>query len=316
MGPILHNSYSFDDAITSFGNETLPEFFCQDNFVVVPKAVICLVTLGNPASEAHLQSPSCVIWKRPDCRTWLAGKVVEVWDRSGSETRKIREHHVFLRSQDDESFFYAGQAHLGSYGGADYSANFYLQHKLPREEWLRLGGYAGWLVEVNHQNHRVDNGDLKSFRDLAEELPRQEFSHLCMTRYEEDSLTLHSNQCRGWLMYLREPADGGLYTYDAEYVGDPKAEELFRCVCGIDLEFPRVRRCLAIWRSALPRSSLRPENCPVASLGPSRKMRWPCRAVLRWHLGADDGSRGVKRNSITLASGQLYGNNIFRAWVR
>src|SRR5262249_11774679 len=79
IAPVLHQMYSFDDAITSFGNETLPEFFCQDNFIVLPKAVFCLATLGDAALEPHLQSPSCVIWKRPDCRTWLPGKVTEVW---------------------------------------------------------------------------------------------------------------------------------------------------------------------------------------------------------------------------------------------
>jgi hypothetical protein len=41
-------------------------------------------------------------------------------------------------------------------------------------------------------------------------LNRQEFAHLQMTRYEEDSLTIHTNARRGWLMYLRFPADNGL----------------------------------------------------------------------------------------------------------
>jgi hypothetical protein len=247
MAPVLHQMYSFDDAIASFGNETLPEFFCQDSFIVMPKAVFCLATLGDVASEPHLQSPSCVIWKRPDCRTWLPGKVTEVWDRSGPQVKKLRDHHVFLRVPGEESFCYAGPAHLGSYGGPDYSANFYLENKLPRELWLRYGGYPGWTVEVNHKAHKVKSGDLPTFRNLVGSLPAQEFSHLCMTRYEEDSLTLHTNAHRGWLMYLREPADGGLYTHDVSYHGDTNAEELFRCTCGIDLQFPA--------RSTLPRES-------------------------------------------------------------
>jgi hypothetical protein len=94
------------------------------------------------------------------------------------------------------------------------------------------------LVEVNHLAHRVGNGDLGAFRQLAQELTRQEFSHLCMTRYEEDSLTVHTNDRRGWLMYLRYPGDNGAYTSDPEYTGEPEVEEAFRCVCGIGLEFP------------------------------------------------------------------------------
>jgi hypothetical protein len=84
----------------------------------------------------------------------------------------------------------------------------------------------------------VDNGDLRTFRKLAEDLPRQEFSHLCMTRFEEDSLTLHTNDRRSWLMYLRYPGDGGIYTHDPDYTGEQEVEEEFRCVCGIGLEFP------------------------------------------------------------------------------
>ena len=38
-------------------------------------------------------------------------------------------------------------------------------------------------------------------------------------------------------MYLRDPADGGVYTRDLGYSGPADAEEVFRCGCGIDLEF-------------------------------------------------------------------------------
>lgn len=238
MVPILHQRYTFDDAITSFGNETLPEFFCENDFVVVPKAVICLVTIGDPASDAFLPSPSSVIWKRPDHKVWLPGKVTEVWDRSQSKVKMLKDHHVFLRMPEDDSYFYAGIAHISSFGGQDYSASFSLADKLPRDVWLRYGGYPAWLLEANHATHRVQADGLAEFRRIAGELPNQEFAHLSLTRYEEDSLTLHTNKHRGWLMYLREPADSGLYTHDVGYSGDPKAEEIFRCGCGIDLEFP------------------------------------------------------------------------------
>jgi hypothetical protein len=236
--PILHKLYTFDNAIASFGNDAFPEFFCHNDFAVLPKAVACLVTIGDPATDPFLPSPSSVIWKRPDFRTWLPGQVTEVWDRSQAKVKKLKDHDIFLRLPKDERYFYAGPAHLGSYGGQDYSADFSLNHKLPRDVWLRYGGYPGWLVEVNHATHRVDKGDLAAFRRIAKELPRQEFAHLSLTRYEEDSLNLHTNKGRGWLMYLREPADGGLYTHDPGFTGDPNAQEVFRCVCGIDLEFP------------------------------------------------------------------------------
>jgi hypothetical protein len=233
----LHEMYSFDDAIEAFGEAT-PEYFCRDNFVVMPGAVICLATLGDPKTEPFLPSPSRLNWKRPDCKIWLPEKVTEVFDRSGTKAKKIRDHHVFLRSHPGESFCYAGPAHLGSYGGPNYVADFFLKQKLPREAWLRYGGYPGWNVEVNHEDHAVDAGDVQTFRRLSASLLSQDFSHLCMTRYEEDSLSVYVNEHRGWLMYLCEPGDGGISTFDVDFMGDRTREEVFRCGCGIDLEYP------------------------------------------------------------------------------
>jgi hypothetical protein len=71
---------------------------------------------------------------------------------------------------------------------------------------------------------------------LVEKLPRKKFSHLYVTRYEEDSLTVHINARRGWLNYQRSPRDFGMHTRDLDYSGDPGVEEVFQCICGIDLE--------------------------------------------------------------------------------
>src|SRR5262249_50867612 len=151
--------------------------------------------LGETTDEPHVPCPSCFVWQphRLDYEPsgeipWLPEKVREVWDRSQNQVRKIRDHHVFLRTPSDERFFYAGPAHLGSYGGVPgrngtgVAASFSLSEKLPREVWLKFGGYPGWLVEVNHHSHRVAASDLAAFKQLVNELSGQEFSHLCMTR--------------------------------------------------------------------------------------------------------------------------------------
>jgi hypothetical protein len=106
----------------------------------------------------------------------------------------LREHHIFLRAPGDRTFAYAGPAHLGCLGDGrgGKAAGFTLAAKLPRDLWLRLGGYPGWSVEVNHQAHLVDAGDTAAFDALLAEPTRKKFSHLTMTRYEEDSLTLHT----------------------------------------------------------------------------------------------------------------------------
>jgi hypothetical protein len=251
VGLTLHQWYTADEAVAAFGGDAASERSCDGQFVILPEAVLCLVTLGETTGEPHIPCPSCLVW-RPrrldyepsDALPWLPEKVREVYDRGQKPIKKLRQQHVFLRTPSDERFIYAGPAHLGSYVSVpgndvtELSADFSLNERLPREAWLKFGGYPGWLVEINHQRYRVDADDLTTFERLVNELPRQEFSHLCMTRYEEDSLTVHTNARRGWLMYLRYPADGGIYARDLEYEGDPRSEEVFECVCGIDLEFP------------------------------------------------------------------------------
>jgi hypothetical protein len=248
---MLHQWYTADEAVAVFGGDAAADALCDGQFIVLPKVVLCLATLGRATDEPHVPCPSCFAWRlrRLDYEPseevpWLPEAVREVWDRNQKRVRKLRDHHIFLRTPSDERFFYAGPAHLGSYGHAPgrdatgVSANFSLSEKLPRKEWLQFGGYPGWLVEVNHHSYRIAGDDPAAFERLVKRLPRRKFSHLCLTRYEEDSLTVHTNARRGWLMYLRYPADGGVYTRDLGYSGDPEAEEVFQCVCGIDLEFP------------------------------------------------------------------------------
>jgi hypothetical protein len=240
VSPALHQWLSMADAVAAFGAGEYGEVYCDGQFVVLPSAVLCFVTTGATPDGSHVESPSQVLW-RPDPRV----PSVKEYDWLPEPVREARDHHLFLRGKSDGRFFHAGGAHLGSYGGSrnaagvpTFHATFSLDQKLPRDVWVQLGGYPGWLVEVNHESHRVDAGDRAAFERLIAQLPRQPFSHLNMTRYEEDSLSVFTNSRRGWLMYLRHPADGGMYTHDPDYRGPPDSVEVFRCACGIDLEFP------------------------------------------------------------------------------
>jgi hypothetical protein len=114
-----------------------------------------------------------------------------------------------------------------------------MREKPPRDAWIKFGGYPGWLLDINHEIHRIALGDLATFEKLLDVMPQQQFSHLCMTRYEEDSLHVHTNARRGWLMYLRDPMDAGMYVSDPRCGKWPGEEEEFRCSCGIDLSFRR-----------------------------------------------------------------------------
>jgi hypothetical protein len=238
VGPKLHRRFTIDEAVAAFEPAGTAEFLCDHQFVIFPKAILCMATVGDPAKQTHVSSASHVVWKPGqiddmtlDQRWSVHDKVTEAW---GSERQRIKEHHVFLRLPGDESFLYAGKAHLGSYSAAE--ANFTLNEKLPRDEWLRLGGYPGWLVDVSNRSERIDPGDLDAFQRLLAEIAGQEFSHLSMTRFEEDELTVHTNARRGWLLYQRDPADYSFCGRDPTETGLGEADELFRCgCCGIVL---------------------------------------------------------------------------------
>jgi hypothetical protein len=233
VGPTLHQWYTIAEALAAF-ESAAAEFLCGRQFIILDNAVLCMATVGDPATQPHVPSASSVVWKpnRLADQGWnLHDKITDV---GGPNRQRLKEHHVFLRLPAEKRFLYAGNAHLGCWSAVD--AIFTLNQKLPREEWLRLGGYPGWLIDVNHRSERVDNGDLAAFRRLASETAGLEFAHLSMTRFEEDVLTVFTNARRAWLMYQLNPADGFYSGCDPDFTGDRQAEELFRCVCGVEMD--------------------------------------------------------------------------------
>lgn len=245
----LHSRCTEEGAVAAFGSEAACEWYCCRQFAVLPFTVLCFATVGTRPGQSAMVSPSEVRWRpgnlnyHPEERTpWLPKKVSDVWSRGSKGRRRIREHHMFLRTDAAEEYLYAGPAHLGSYGSDGESSpigvavEFSLSSKLPRDVWLELGGYSGWKVEVNHETRFIDEGDTLAFDSMLCRLLEPEYSHVSMTRYEEDSLTLFMNSQRAWVMYHERAPSRELCAYDAGY--DVGGDEEFQCACGIKLEFP------------------------------------------------------------------------------
>lgn len=247
VGPALYERYTSDEALAAFGNSETAEPACDGQFVVLPAAVLCLATVGNSPTDPSLGTPSSFCWRpgrldydRSDEVPWLPTSVRDVW---GPNREQLKEHHLFLRATGDEHFVYVGTAHLGSWGNngipGDEVAGFSLNVKLPRDVWLHLGGYTGWCATLNHQDPRyLDTDDLAGFQRLVDELPRQENSHLELTRYEEDRLFVALNSRRGWISYQRPFRSFGIHVLDADSSSDPESVEGFWCDCGLELEVP------------------------------------------------------------------------------
>lgn len=248
----IHTEYTRNQAIEGFqANRRLDGEFCDGEFVLLQDIILCFFTIeyvvNNPKNDDknRLDSPTYFIWhpKRMDYApnerwTWFPYKAREIYNEE--RTKKEKTHHLFLRNQADEKYLYAGEAHLGSYGGwgEKCDARFTLKNKLPRENWDKFGGYKAWCIDTNHQIYFMDKSEVNSFDNLFNKLQKQESFHFSITRYEEDSLHLHTNNKRSWLMYLREPGDCGLYIEDQKITGKDKIE-LFECSCSISMEFPK-----------------------------------------------------------------------------
>jgi hypothetical protein len=191
----LHATYSKKSALTQFDGE--PQELCDGQFTVLPTAVLGFLTMVKSTDGSHLRNPSSVIWKpnRLDYASseehpWFPRNAREVFDRSGREVVRMRRHHIFIRFAGAIDYVYAGEAHLGSFGGprGDYPGNreacFTLAQKLPRDVWLQCGGYSGWQIDVNHKEHVISQTDHADFDHLLEELAKPAYSHWCMTRYK------------------------------------------------------------------------------------------------------------------------------------
>ena len=146
MKPTLHQWYSADEAIAAFGGAQSAEILCDGQFVVLPTAVLCLATLGKPATGPYILFPSSFVWKPgrldydpADEFPWLPEKARAVW---GTNREKIKEHHLFLRAPGDERFLYAGTAHLGSHGNNGIPVLTASTEKTPLERsvWLLRTG--------------------------------------------------------------------------------------------------------------------------------------------------------------------------------
>jgi len=124
-----------------------------------------------------------------------------------------------------------------------------------------LGGFPHWEVELNHQTYRLGRENVDGLRRLVNQVMYPNRGHIMLTRYEEDSLHLYTNETRGWLMYLREPGDSGLYL--GTTCADDVIEE-FTCECGISLEFPRSQTLPAEAAAALFEEFVRSGRLPTS----------------------------------------------------
>jgi hypothetical protein len=134
----LYQHYTRDELLAQFGGVDRAEAFCNAEFIVFPQATVCLFTTRIGLSPSHFTNPSSFTWRprgQPDVDDcYVSGLPPAV---------TARHHHLlFVRTSATQAYLYVGAAHLGSYvsAGKNFSADYYLDAKLPRSAWLAVGG--------------------------------------------------------------------------------------------------------------------------------------------------------------------------------
>lgn len=245
----LYRELTQAEALSAFATRPDHPRFFGDICVVTDDAVLWFLVVRE--GGAVLASSRDVRWTHPNAgatrppkgveaiRAWMAElwpkPVVDVYERTETSMKRIRTHQLFLSEAGSERFVYVGDAHLGSYGG-DGEACLTLGAQLPREIWLRFGGYSGWQVELAHDLSIVASDDRSKFDAILGEFVIRPFAHLVLTRYEQDALHVFKNERCAFVMYLRRPDDGGLYL-DRGPLPGASEDDVFECDCGISLTY-------------------------------------------------------------------------------
>jgi len=143
--PQLYRQYDRQQAISFFGHLNEAKVLCDGQWLVLPNAVVCLSTVGEPPGVSHFHPASRF--------HWVADKPYEASDDQWAflplETRAGRKEDrpmfLFVRAAASDRFTYVGQlapAHSwGVRAGHTFGfGNFDLSPTLPSRVWETLGG--------------------------------------------------------------------------------------------------------------------------------------------------------------------------------
>lgn len=246
----LYHSCTAEQAVARFGDPAEAELFCDRQFAVLPGTTVCFATQGDPDSGTKLLAPSKLAWKparldyhSEDKRPWLPERLTICVERDGAW---LPLHHMFLRVAGEQQFVYAGIAVLNSFGDIpengriQKAAHFTLDTKLPRDLWLRFGGYAGWRVGFNNTELRFEASDWAGFEQLLAGVPTAPGYWLVwITGYDEQWFTVQFNAHRARLRY-GPGGERGVESWDSD-CPNPRRREFFGNDGQIDVVFAAER---------------------------------------------------------------------------
>jgi hypothetical protein len=211
---MLYESCTAEQAVAAFGDPAKARFYCDLQFTVFPRATLCFATMGNLKTGTKLLTPSKLAWRparldyHPEERDtpWLPKRLTRCVERSGAY---LPLHHMFLRTARAKKYVYVGIAELpmlgdiSENGRIQKAAHFTLDAKLPRELWLRFGGYPGRLVTFNGVERRFAGDDVAGLEQLLAGISASPgYWDVSLDGYEEHWFTVLFNARRAWLRFV------------------------------------------------------------------------------------------------------------------
>jgi hypothetical protein len=122
---------------------------------------------------------------------------------------------------------YLGPAYLAAYGRSGHDshgeASFHLVDRLPRELWLRLGGFADILVEANGVRQNLEATAVSAA--VTDVLAASDTGQLGVLRWTGAALTVLFEAERAFVMELSGPDDVGLVACDPLRSGERQPVE-------------------------------------------------------------------------------------------
>jgi hypothetical protein len=114
--------------------------------------------------------------------------------------------HLFVHQAAGQPYYYIGKGQLTGSGPQPTGSLLLLYHiepRLPREAWLRFGGYDGWLVRIGRNEHIVPS-HIDGIRLVANQWGRIS-AEIQVTRYDGDLLQAVINDAdQAVVSYLKD----------------------------------------------------------------------------------------------------------------
>jgi hypothetical protein len=153
-------------------------------------------------------------------RHWTAGD--PAFDPRGDANLGGQEIQLFVapRAEAGDGYYaFVGAGKVDAftlpYGGEERLMVCSVEPKLPKELWMRFGGYGGWLMTVGEQEFEV-----RGYADAASQW--RPGSDLFLTRYDGDELHAFVNEKdEAAISYRKDIASGQIFSgrYDSNEEG-------------------------------------------------------------------------------------------------